>query len=116
MGKQNFIQLSKLLLAKDANPFHVKVDPGADCSAIPLSHFHTAFPKHFTKSGALKKSVVKPMYATLSAHDGECRNFLGYIVLNVQHTTTPKPYQSSFMFLKTLQIQPSYYLMQHHPD
>ena len=69
---------------------HVKVDPGADCTTIPLSHFHSVFPKHFTKSGALKKSALKPTYATWSAHDGGCSHFLGYIVLNIQHKTTPQ--------------------------
>ena len=54
----------------------------------PASAQH--FPKHFTKSGALKKTALKPMYATWSAHDGECRHFLGYIVLNIQHKTTPQ--------------------------
>ena len=56
-------------------------------SPVPLPF---SISKHFTKSGALKKSALKPMYATWSAHDGECRHFLGYIVLNVQHKTTPQ--------------------------
>ena len=89
-GQTEFHTTLQIVTSQGCKPLHVKVDPGADCSAIPLSCFCTAFPKHFTKSGALKKSALKPMYATWSAHDGECRNFLGYIVLNVQHKATPQ--------------------------
>ena len=89
-GQTEFHTTLQIVTSQGCKPLHVKVDPGADCSAILLSHFQTGFPKHFTKSGSLKKSALKPMYATWSSHDGECRNFLGYIVLNVQHKTTPK--------------------------
>ena len=89
-GHRAFHTTFQIVTSQGSKPLHVKVDPGADCSTIPMSHFCSAFPKHFTKSGALKKSVLKPMYATWSAHDGECRHFLGYIVLNVQHKTTPQ--------------------------
>ena len=89
-GQTAFHTTLQIVTSQGCKPLHVKVDPGADCSTIPLSCFHSAFPKHFTKSGALKKSALKPMYATWSAHDGECRHFLGYIVLNIQHKTTPQ--------------------------
>ena len=80
----------QIITSQGSKPLHVKVDPGAECSSIPLSHFHKAFPKHFTKSGALKKSVLKPMWMTWSAHNGTCQNFLGYIVLDIQHKTLPQ--------------------------
>ena len=89
----------------------MKVDAGADCTIMPLPCFHTAFPKHFTKSGALKKSTLKPTWATWSAHDGECRIFLGYIVLNVQHKTLPQTLSIKFYVFEILQIQP----FQDHP-
>ena len=89
-GHTAFHTTLQIVTSQGCKPLHVKVDPGTDCSTIPLSHFHAAFPKHFTKSGALKKSTLKPMYATWSAHDGECRHLLGYIVLNIQHKTTPQ--------------------------
>ena len=89
-GQTAFHTTFQIVTSQGCKPLHVKVGPGADCSTIPLSHFHSAFPKHFTKSGALKKSALKPTYATWSTHDGECRHFLGCIVLNVQHKTTPK--------------------------
>ena len=76
-GQTEFHTTLQIVTSQGCKPLHVKVDPGTDCSAISLSHFCTAFPKHFTKSGALKNSTLKPMYATWSAHDGECRNFLG---------------------------------------
>ena len=65
----------------------VKVNPGTDCPIMPLSCFHTAFPKHFTKSEALKKSALKPTWMTWWAHDGECQNFLGCIVLDTECKT-----------------------------
>ena len=89
-GHTAFHTTLQIVTSQGCKNLHVKVDPGADCSTIPLSHFHSVFPKHLTKSGALKKSALKPMYATWSAHDGECRHFLGYIVLNIQHKTTPQ--------------------------
>ena len=33
---------------------------------------------------------MQPTYATWSAHDGKHKHFLGYIVLNIQHKTTPQ--------------------------
>ena len=61
-----------------------------------LSCFHKAFPKHFTKSGALKKSVLKPTWMAWPAHDGTCQNFLGYIVLDIQHKTLPQSLPGKF--------------------
>ena len=89
-GHTAFHTTLQIVTSQGCKNLQVKVDPGADLSTIPLSCFRSAFPKHFTKSGALKKNALKPMYATWSAHDGECRHFLGYIVLNIQHKTTPQ--------------------------
>ena len=103
-GHTEFNTTLQIVTSQGFKPLHVKVDPGTDCCIIPLSQLCTAFPKHFTKSGTLKKSALKPMDAMWSAHDRKLRHLLGYIVLNIQHKTTPKSYQSSFMFLKPLQI------------
>ena len=89
-GHTAFHTTLQIVTSQGCKNLQVKVDPGADLSTIPLSRFCSAFPKHFTKSGALKKNALKPTYATWSAHDGECRHFLGYIVLNIQHKTTPQ--------------------------
>ena len=85
-----FHTMLQIITSQGHKPLHVKVDPGAECSSIPLSHFCKAFPKHFTKSGAMKKSALKPMWMTWSAHDGTCQNFLGYIMLDIQHKTLPQ--------------------------
>ena len=89
-GWTEFHTTLQVITSQGSKPLHVKVDPGAECSSIPLSHFCKTFPKHFTKSGALKKSALKPMWTTWSAHDGTCQNFLGYIVLDIQHKTLPQ--------------------------
>ena len=101
-GQTEFHTTLQIVTSQGCKPLHVQVDPGADCTIMPLSHFHTAFPKHFTKSGALKKTALKPMLARWSAHDGECRNFLGYIVLNVQHKTLPQTLPIKFYVFKDL--------------
>ena len=89
-GRTAFHTTLQVVTSQGCKNLQVKVDPGADSSIIPLSRFRSAFPKHFTKSGALKKSALQPMYATWSAHDGKRRHLLGYIVLNIQHKTTPQ--------------------------
>ena len=89
-GHTAFHTTLQIVTSQGCKNLQVKVDPGADCSIIPLSCFHSAFPKHFTKSGALKKSALQPTYATWSTLDGRCRHLLGYIILNIQHKTTPQ--------------------------
>ena len=79
----------QVITSPGSKPLHMKVNPGAECSSIPLSHLHKAFSKHFIKSGAQKKSALRPMWMTWSAHDGTCQKFLGYIVLDIQHKTLP---------------------------
>ena len=89
-GHTAFFTMLQVITSQGCKPLHAKVDPGTEWSLFPLSHFHKAFPKHFTKSGALKKSALKPMWMTWSAHDGTCQNLLGYIVLDIQHKTLPQ--------------------------
>ena len=89
-GHTAFHTTLQIVTSQGCKHLQVKVDPGADSSIIPLSRFCSAFPKHFTKSGALKKSALQLTYATWSAHDGKHRHILGYIVLNIQHKTTPQ--------------------------
>ena len=89
-GHTAFHTTLQIVPSQGCKNLQVKVDPGADSSVIPLSRFRTAFPKHFTKSGALKKSALQPTHATWSAHDGKRRHLLGYVVLNIQHKTTPQ--------------------------
>ena len=89
-GHTVFHTTLQIVTSQGCKNLQVKVDPGADCSIIPLSCFCSAFPKHFTKSGALKKSALQPTHTTWSAHDGKHRHLLGYIVLNIQHKTTPQ--------------------------
>ena len=101
-GQTAFHTTLQIVTSQGCKSLHVKVDPGADCSIIPLSHFCSAFPKHFTRSGALKKSALKPDNARWSAHDRECRNLLGYIVLNVQHETLPQTLPIKFYVFEDL--------------
>ena len=54
-GHTSFHTTFQVITSQGSEPLHVKVDPGASCSSIPLSCFHKAFPKHFTKSRTLKK-------------------------------------------------------------
>ena len=89
-GHTEFFTTLQVITSHGCKPLHVKVDTGAESISIPLFHFHKAFLKHFTRSEALKKSALKPMWMTWSAHDGTCQNFLGYIVLHIQHKTLPK--------------------------
>ena len=89
-GHTAFHTTLQVITSQGCKNLQAKVDPGADCSTIPLSHFRSAFPKHFTKSGALKKNALQPTYATWSAHDGQRKHFSGYLVLNIQHKTTPQ--------------------------
>ena len=56
----------------------------------------------FTRSVALMKSALKPTDATWSAHDGECRNLLGYMVLNVQCKTLPQTLPIKFYVFEDL--------------
>ena len=88
-GQTEFHTTLQVITSQGSKPLHVKVDPRAECSSIPPSHFHKAFTKHFTKSRTLKKSALKATWMTWSAHDGTCQNFLGYIVLDIQHKTLP---------------------------
>ena len=69
-GQTEFHTTLQVVTSQGCKPLHVKVDPGTEYSSIPLSHFHKAFPKHFTKSGALNISALKPMWIKWSAHDG----------------------------------------------
>ena len=115
-GHTAFHTTLQIVTSQGCKNLQVKVDPGAESSIIPLSCFRAAFPKHFTKSGALKKSALQLTYATWSAHDGKCRHLLGYIVLNIQHKTTPQILPIKFYVLRTTQIQRSYCHMQHHPS
>ena len=101
-GQTAYHTTLQIVTSQGCKPLHVKVDPHADCSIIPLSCFCSAFPKHFTRSGTLKKSTLKPTDATWSAHDGECRNLLGYIVLNIQHKTLPQTLPIKFYVFEDL--------------
>ena len=38
-GQTEFHTTLQIVTSQGCKPLHVKVDPGADCSAIPLSHF-----------------------------------------------------------------------------
>ena len=82
-GHNSFHTTLQVITSQGSKPLHIKVDPGASCSSIPLSYFHKTFPKYFTKSGALKKTALKPTWMTWSAHNRMCQNFLGYIVLDI---------------------------------
>ena len=89
-GHTSFHTTIQVITSQGCKPLHVKVNPGASCSSIPLSHFHEAFPKFFTKSETLQKTAIKATWMTWPAHDGTCQNFLGYIVLDIQHKTLPQ--------------------------
>ena len=57
-GHTAFHTTLQIVTSQGCKNLQVKVDPDADLSTIPLSHFHSTFPKHFTKSGALKKTAL----------------------------------------------------------
>ena len=78
---------SQVITSQGSRTLHIQVDLGASCSSIPLSCFCKAFPKYFIKSGALKRTTLKPTWMTWTAHNGTCQNVLGYIVLDIQHKT-----------------------------
>ena len=115
-GHTSFHTTLQVIKSQGSKLLHIKVNPGASCSSIPLSHFHKAFPKYFTKFGALKKRAFKPTWMKWSAHVGMCQNLLGYIVLDIQHNTLPKLYPAHFMYLKILPSQIFFYLTLHYPD
>ena len=84
--KVNYIQIGHLM-AKDPFILHiqlvtkhgciylpVKVDPGTDVNTIPLSHYKTLFPKHFTKDGHLKQIALRSTASTWSLHNGCTHN------------------------------------------
>ena len=82
-------QLFKLSPAKEVNPYTLKLT--LEHHVVPaLSCFHKAFPIYFAKSEILKKTALKPTWMTWSAYNGACQNFLGYIVLDIQHKTLPQ--------------------------
>ena len=88
-GHTSFHTTLQVITSQGSKSLHVKFDPGVSCSSIPIFHFHKAFPKYFTISGALKKTALKTTWMTWSAHNGMCQNLLGYIVLDIQHKTLP---------------------------
>ena len=57
-GHTAFHTTLQIVTSQGCRNLQVKVDPGADLSTIPLSCFRSTFPKHFTKSGALKKAAL----------------------------------------------------------
>ena len=68
----------------------MKADPGISDRTIPLSCFHKLFLEHFTRTGALKKTALKPTASNWLSHDGIPQNFLGHIVLDIQHKILPQ--------------------------
>ena len=58
-GHTAFHTTLQIVTSQGCKSLQVKVDPGAESNLIPLSRFRAAFPKHFTKSGALKKSALQ---------------------------------------------------------
>ena len=54
------------------------------------------------KIWSFEKSALKPTWATWSAHDGECQDFLGYIMLDIQHKTLPQTLPIKFYVFKDM--------------
>ena len=55
----------QIVTSQGCKPLHVKVDPGADCSTIPLSHFQSAFPKHFYKVWSFEEICLKTLVCNM---------------------------------------------------
>ena len=71
-----------------SNP--VKVDPGADVNTIPLSKYRKLFPAQFTKAGNLKQKSLHPTRHTWTAHNEIPQQFLGFLIPDIHHKTTPE--------------------------
>ena len=56
---------------------------------IPLSRYHTLFPKHFMKTSSLKPNTLKYTSHTWYIHSVS-KSFLGYFTIDVQHKTEQK--------------------------
>ena len=76
-GQTSFHRTLQVITSQGSKPLHVK---GAECSSIPCP----ISTKHFPNTSQSLESL-KPMWMIWSAHDGACQNFLGYILLDIQH-------------------------------
>ena len=54
-GQTSFHTTLQMVTKQGCKPLPVKVDPGADINTIPLTHYKTIFPQHFTRDGHLKR-------------------------------------------------------------
>ena len=86
----------QLVTKQGCKSLPVKVDPGTDVNTIPLSHYKTLFPNHFTKDGHLKQTTLRTIASTWSPYDGHTQHFMGYFTIDVQHKTSPQIIPFSF--------------------
>ena len=71
-GHRSFHTMLQLVTKQGCKFLPVKVDLGANVNTIPLSHYKSLFPKHFTQDGTLKK------------HSSEAPDVLGPLMM-VKH-------------------------------
>ena len=95
-GQTSIHTTLQMVMKQGCRPLPVKVDPGADINTIPLTHYKTIFPQHFTKDGHLKKNVLRSTASTWSLHDGQKKHFLGFFTIDIWHKTLPKLIPLSF--------------------
>ena len=58
-GQKSFHTILQMVTKQGCKPLPVKVDPRADINTIPLTHYKTIFPQHFTKDGPLKEECFE---------------------------------------------------------
>ena len=80
----------QVITSQGSKSLHVKV--AVPSLSIPLPQ---NLPQVLHQIRSLKKTALKPTWMTWSALNGMHQNFLGYIVLDIQHKTLPQvlPYK-----------------------
>ena len=78
----------------------VKVDPGTQVDAMPLSRYQTLYPIKLTKSMYPKAKALLPTHYTWISHSGSSKPFLGHFIVDVLHATEPKMYPIDFYVFK----------------
>ena len=102
-GQRSFHTTLQLVTKQGSKALPVKVDPGTGINTIPLSHYKTLFPNHFTRDGQLKKNALRSTTSTWSLYDGTTKQFLRYFTIDVQYKTSPQTIPLSFYIFGTFQ-------------
>ena len=85
-GQRSFHTMLQLATKQGYKSLLVKVDSGANVKTIPLRHYRTLFPSHFTSQGHPKKRTLLEVPQALGPpHNGHIQQFLGYFTIDVKH-------------------------------